>query len=87
MSCGVGHRRSLDLMLLRLCCRPVATALIPLLAWEPPYVVLKKKRKKERKAYKTPIKLKSVDWILMKTKVKGIKVGKIKIKVYKNWYV
>ena len=37
MSCGVGHRRSLDLALLWLWCRPVARALIQHLAWEPPY--------------------------------------------------
>ena len=37
VSCGVGHRCSSDLMLLRLWCRLVATALIRPLAWEPPY--------------------------------------------------
>ena len=60
MSCGVGHRRSSDLELLWLWCRPVATAPIRPLAWEPPYALgssprkgkktnKKKKRKKERK--------------------------------------
>ena len=46
MSCGVGHRRGLDLGLLWLWRRPAATAQIGLLVWEPPYVVgvaLKKK--------------------------------------------
>ena len=37
VSCGVGHRRSSDLALLWLGCRPAATALIQPLAWEPPY--------------------------------------------------
>ena len=36
MSCGVGHRRGLDLALLWLWCKPVATALMRPLAWEPP---------------------------------------------------
>ena len=39
MSCGAGHRCSSDPMLLWLWPRPVATALIQLLAWEPPYAV------------------------------------------------
>ena len=39
MSCGVGHRCGSDPMLLWLWCRPVATALIEPLAWEPPYAV------------------------------------------------
>ena len=37
MSCGVVRRRSLDLVLLWLWCRPVATAPIQPLACEPPY--------------------------------------------------
>ena len=56
MSCGVGHRCGLDLALLWLQGRPVATTPIQPLAWELPYVVgadLKrtppKKRKKEKK--------------------------------------
>ena len=36
MSCGVGHRHGSDLELLWLWYRPVATALIRPLAWEPP---------------------------------------------------
>ena len=50
MSCGVGHRHSLDPGLLWLWCRPAAEALIQPLAWEPPYaagVALKKKKKKK----------------------------------------
>ena len=39
MSCGVGHRRGLDLVLLWLWRRLEATALIRPLAWEPPYAV------------------------------------------------
>ena len=37
LSCGVGCRLGLDLALLWLWCRPVATAPIGPLAWEPPY--------------------------------------------------
>ena len=37
MSCGVGCRHGLDLVLLWLWHRPAATALIGSLAWEPPY--------------------------------------------------
>ena len=37
MSCGVGRRRGSYLVLLWLWCRPVATAPIRPLAWEPPY--------------------------------------------------
>ena len=37
MSCGVGHRCGLDPALLWLWRRPVATAPIGPLAWEPPY--------------------------------------------------
>ena len=37
MSCGVGHRLGSDPMLPWLWCRLVATTLIGLLAWEPPY--------------------------------------------------
>ena len=52
MSCVEGRRHCLDLALLRLWCRPTATALIGPLAWEPPYaagVALKKKGKEKRK--------------------------------------
>ena len=52
MSCGVGHRRGSDLVLLWLWHRPVAAALIGPLAWEPPYAtgaaLKSKKRKKEK---------------------------------------
>ena len=50
MSCVEGRRCCSDLTLLWLWCRPVATALIQPLAWEPPYaagVGLKTKRKKK----------------------------------------
>ena len=53
MSCGVGHRCGLDLVLLWMWCRPAATALIGPLAWEPPYALgtalkrLKDQKKKE----------------------------------------
>ena len=63
MSCGVGRRLGLDLVLLWLWCKPAPIALTRPLAWEPPYAVgvaLKrqkdthkkkpKKKKQERKS-------------------------------------
>ena len=38
-SCGVGHRRGSDLVLLWLWRRPAAVAPIQPLAWEPPYAM------------------------------------------------
>ena len=48
MSCDVGLRHGSDLVLLWLWCRPVATAPIWSLAWEPPYVAGAAKKKKEK---------------------------------------
>jgi len=53
VSCGVGRRRCLDLVLLWLWYRLAAVASIRPLAWEPPYAsgaaLEKAKKKKERK--------------------------------------
>ena len=53
MSCGVGRRRGLDLMLLWLWRRPATTAQIRPLAWESPYAMgaaqEKTKRQKDQK--------------------------------------
>ena len=54
MSCGVGRRHSLDLMLLWLWHRLATIAPIRPLAWEPPYAVgvaLESKKKKVFKAF------------------------------------
>ena len=51
MSCGVGRRSSLDLVLLWLWCRLAAAALIGPLAWELPYAAgaaLKGQKKREK---------------------------------------
>ena len=51
MSCGVGHRCGLDLVLLWLWCGLAAVAPIRLLAWELPYsagVALKSQKKKKK---------------------------------------
>ena len=56
MSCGEGHRRGLDSALLWLWWRPVATAPIGPLSWEPSYatsVALKKDKKKKRQNIKS----------------------------------
>ena len=65
MSCGVGHRCSSDPELLWLWYRPVATAPIQPLAWEPPYATgaaqeiatttTKDKKKKESSISGVPI--------------------------------
>ena len=52
MGCGVGRRRGLDPELLRLWRRPVATAPIRPLAWEPPHAVrvaLERQKDKRRR--------------------------------------
>ena len=52
MSCGVGQRRGSDPELLWLWCRPVATAPIKPIAWEPAYAVgvaLEKAKKQKAK--------------------------------------
>ena len=57
MSCGVGRRRNSDPVFLWLWCRPVATAPIRPIAWEPPYaagaaqeMAKRPKKKKEKKS-------------------------------------
>ena len=55
MSCGAGRRRGSDPTLLWLWHRPMATALIRTLAWEPPYGVraaLNSQKTKEKKSLK-----------------------------------
>ena len=51
MSCGVGCRCRLDLMLLW--CRPVATAQIRPLAWKPPCAVGVALKRQQQKNYKS----------------------------------
>ena len=60
MSCGVGQRGSLDPVLLWLCRRPAAAALIRPLAWEPPHAagVAVEKAKKQTNKKKTKKKKK-----------------------------
>ena len=53
MNCGVGFRHGSDPALLWLWCRPVATALIRPLAWEPPCATgaaLKRPKKKKKRS-------------------------------------
>ena len=52
MSCGAGRRRGLDPPLLWLWRRPVATAPIGPLAWEPPYAAGAALEKTEKKIMK-----------------------------------
>ena len=70
MSCGVGHRCSVDPALLWLWCRLAAIALIGPLAWEPPYAVgvapkRQKKTPPQKRETLTVLKtltLKSLSW-------------------------
>ena len=56
MSCGVGRRRSSDLVLLWLWYRLAAVAWIGPLAWEPPYATGGAlKRQKDKKKKKTKV--------------------------------
>ena len=61
MSCGVGHRRNMDLVLLWLWRRLVATASIGPLAWEPPHAMSAalEKAKRHTKKKKKPKKQKN----------------------------
>ena len=62
VSCGIGHRCSLDPTLLWLGCRPAAAAPTWPLAWEPPYatyIALKIQKKKKKK------KIPSFTWFMV----------------------
>ena len=83
MSLGVGHRCSLDPMLLWLWRRPAAVARIQPLAWEPPYamgVAPQKKTKKKKRNLKSklgtpifvPITMSNDDLLLNKSRPKGV---------------
>ena len=58
MSWGVGHRCGSDLALLWLWCRPVATAPIQLLAWEPPHAAGAAPQKQKTNKQNQPTKQK-----------------------------
>ena len=70
MSCGVGHRRTLDPALLWLWRRLTATAPIRPLAWEPPYAteVAQEMAKRQKQTNKQQ---------LLKRKVKLITQGRL----------
>ena len=67
MSCGVGHRRGTDVVLLWLWCRLVATDLIRPLTWKPPYAVgaALKKTKKTPHVFYIMILLIAILWMDM----------------------
>ena len=50
MSCGVGHRRGLDLSLLWLWCRSAAIAPIGPPGWEPPHAAGAPRKRKKKKS-------------------------------------
>ena len=81
MSCGVGRRCYLDPMLLWLWHRPVATALIRPLVWEPPYAVgaaLRKKRQKKKKTWFYRRTLTNIQETILETNMCGHCTIKIK---------
>ena len=59
MSCGVGHRRSLDLALLWLQLWPAAVDPILPLTWEPPYAGVALETSKKRQKIKNKKKVKN----------------------------
>ena len=59
LSCGVSHRRGLDLLFLWFWHRPAATALTRPIGWEPPYAASAALKKKGQQ---TPQKKKSCLW-------------------------
>ena len=67
VSCGVGHRSSLDPVLLWLWCRPAAVVLIRPLAWDPHMYATGAalKRRKTKKFFKLKIKLSQLDYGLV----------------------
>ena len=67
--CGIGHRGDSDPTLLWLWHRPVATALIGPLAWEPPYAagVAQEMAKIQKKKKSLFIKAGSIGPLLMET--------------------
>ena len=82
MSCGIGHRCGLDLVLLWLWGRPAAAALIQLLAWEPPYAAgvalkskSKKKKKREREREKEKVGSERANHLLEVTELVSSKAG------------
>ena len=59
MSCGVGHRQGLDLVLMWMWHRLAAVAPIQPLAWEPPHaagVALKRKKKTHKTKQKPTVR-------------------------------
>ena len=81
MSGGVGHRCGLDLALLWLWHRLVATALILPLAWDPPYTtgVALKKKKRQTQEYQTNVLEKPVEKCFIKEGV--VKPVKLCLKI------
>ena len=65
MSCGVGHRRGSDLVLLWMWRRQAAAAPIRSLSWEPPYATSAalKRKKKKKKTLETQIYKRSQEQI------------------------
>ena len=91
MSCGVGPRCSLDLVLLWLWRRLAATALIGPLAWKPPHAEgaalkrQKRKKKKKKKNFEIRMYLKFYDLIII-GRVSPPMVHKIMVHIPVNRY-
>ena len=77
MSCGVGRRHSSEMVLLWLWRRPLATALIRPLAWEPPYAMgaaLKRQKNNKNKFKKTKMSKEKMAAIFLKLKMSAFKI-------------
>ena len=79
MSCGIGHRHGLDLVLLWLWRRLAGAAPIWPLAWEPPYapgvaLKLKKKNKDEKKRLLSMAKSSSL-WKVIFWKIRSLSIS------------
>ena len=68
MSCGAGHKHSLDPALLRLWCRLAAAAPIRPLAWEPPYAALAALKRKKKNIYNLILDPQKRNGDILKTK-------------------
>ena len=70
MSCGVGHRRGSDPALLWLWCRPVATAPMGPLAWEPLYAMGAALEKAKDTHTKISTSLEPLQWLPIAFRIK-----------------
>ena len=69
VSCGIGHRRGSDLVLLWLCLRPAAVPPIRSLGWEPPYAAGAALKRQKTIKKKKGQRSREMRWALRMTQV------------------